>query len=106
MLYHVCRTCAEYFDLDTDNTLKSLSIQHSDGTKEKITHPSQVCKHTSEERRFRCVMDTDELAHALEKGYKVTRIYHALVWPEVDEDGPRWSTELFKSTFLWDFTGS
>jgi hypothetical protein len=56
--------------------------------------------HTDEERGFVAVVDQDEMAHALEMGYKVKKVYNALVWPENEViDGvslPRWSNDLFK----------
>ena len=97
LLFCLCRACAKTFDINTDNTLTSIRWMDENGELKEYHTVDEVCKHSDEDRSFVTVVDHDELAFALERGYKVTHIYNAMVWPEVDAQGqPRWTTDMFK----------
>ena len=68
----------------------------------------EVCTHTDEERSFVTVVDQSELEYALSQGYRVERVYNALIWPEfVEEENfeqrPIWTTDLFKGELKKNF---
>src|SRR5687768_13749886 len=81
-----------------DNTLSSMWREDANGQRVKLTHPSEVCSHSEEERAFIAVVDHSELEHALTRGYRVGYLYNSVTWPEKDPDGSdRWTTDIFKS---------
>ena len=99
LLFCCCRTCAKIFDIDTDNTLTGIKFPdpNNDENMIEINSIGDVCTHSDEERSFITVVDHDELAHAIKRGYKVSKIFNALVWPDKDADGDDcWSSDLFK----------
>ena len=85
------------FDIDTANTLSQIELLDADGNAFSPTCFEDVCRHADEQRSYVAVVDHDELAHALDKGYKVTRLYNAMIWPEKDHNGEsNWSRDMFK----------
>lgn len=102
MLMTFCRSCAEFFTIEVDNTLSSMYTKDDAGVKVPLTDVRQVCQHSKEERAFVTVVETSELAHALEKGYRVRKLYNAVYWPLGDvgstTNPPQWTTELFKGS--------
>lgn len=84
--------------------MTQIEMKMEDGTVKKFLRVEDVCTHKEEhEREFVAVLGHDELAHALERGYVVKKLYHALVWPEQREDGTKiWRDDLFKQ-YIRDF---
>lgn len=71
----------------------------------RIRRVEDICKHSDAEREYVTVVGHDELKHALERGYKITKLYNAMYWPETNENGdPNFSQDMFKGFLKKTYT--
>ena len=97
-----CYACAKHFDAKQCNVMTGIKKIDSQGNAVPVTNVSDICSHTEKERSYICVIGNDELKHALSRGYKVSKVYHGLIWNETDRDDEKmWSTDLFKGTKIY-----
>lgn len=103
MLFCSCRACAKIFNEDTENTLTSIRYTDEDGVQKKFYTAEDVCQHTDEEREYVAVVGHDELKHALEKKYIITKLYNAMVWEENNIDGKSNYSQYMFRDYIRDF---
>lgn len=70
-MFTLCKKCTEFFKMDVDSTILGMCKRDDRNTLHPIDSVDEVCTHTDEERKFIAVVDTAELRHALDRGYKV-----------------------------------
>ena len=70
-MFTLCKACSNTFKVDVNSTLRAMFTKDDQNVLHRIESVSDVCTHTDEERKFVAVVDTSELKHALDRGYKV-----------------------------------